>query len=167
MKIHDMGVPVVNIKLIDAGRIGGSEIVQNPTDVIKVLASELTDEVREVVYVMNLDAGGHVLSVYRAGLGSTNYAMVTGKEIFQSALLANASSVIIVHNHPGKNPLPSQADVLLTSAMRNLGVHMGIEVADHIIVAGGNPDNVVSFRENNFFVKNKRKKCKRYRGIEK
>ncbi len=164
MEILELGVPVVNIRLVDGGRIGGSEIVTEPRDVIRVLAADLIDHVREVVYVMNLDAGGHVLSVYQAGLGTTNYALVTGKEIFQAALLSNASSIIIIHNHPGQNPLPSRADILLTETMRNLGVHLGIEVIDHIIVAGGDPDNIVSFRENNFFVK-KRKRRKRCSGF--
>lgn len=161
MKISNMGVPVVNIKLVNGGRIGGSEIVTEPRDVIKVLAMELADQVREIVYVMNLDAGGHVLSVYQAGLGTTNYALVTGKEIFQAALLSNAASIIIIHNHPGQNPLPSRADILLTEAMRSLGMHLGIEVIDHIIVAGGDAENLVSFRENNFFL-SKRKKKKRH-----
>lgn len=155
MEIRDMGVPVINIKLVDGGRIGGSEIVRNPQEAISVIALELADQVREIVYVINLDSGGHVLAVYQAGLGTTNYAMVTGKEIFQSAILTNASSVIIIHNHPGQDPAPSRADVMLTTIMRNLGMHLGIEIADHIIVAGGDPDNIVSFRENNFFVNKK------------
>lgn len=161
-----MGVPVINIRLIDGGRIGGSEIVRDPQDAIKVIALELADQVRELVYVMNLDSGGHVLAVYQAGLGTTNYAVVTGKEIFQSAILSNASSIIIIHNHPGQDPTPSRADIMLTSIMRNLGLHLGIDIADHIIVAGGNPDNIVSFRENNFFASKesfRKKRSNRYR----
>lgn len=151
MEIRDMGVPVINIRLVDGGRIGGRQIVCDPYDAIKVVAEELSDQVREVVYVMNIDARGHVLSVYQAGLGTTDYALVTGKEVFQSAILSNASSIILIHNHPGQDPTPSYADVLLTKSMREIGAQLGIEVADHIIVAGGNSKNIVSFRENNFF----------------
>jgi len=146
-----MGVPVISIRLINGGRIGGTEIVQNPQDAVKVIAEELADQVREIVYVMNIDARGHVLSVYQAGLGTTDYAVVTGKDIFQAAILSNASSIILIHNHPGQDPTPSQADFLLTTSIRNLGFQLGIELADHIIVAGGNAENIVSFRENNFF----------------
>ena len=158
MEIRNLGVPVVNIRLTNAGRIGGEVIVSNPDEVINVLAYELMDQVREVIYVINIDTGGHVLCVYQAGLGTTNYALVTGKEIFQAALLCNASSIILIHNHPGQDPTPSQSDIKLTMIMKNMGDFLGVELADHIIVAGGNPDRVVSFRENNFFVSTDKKK---------
>jgi len=54
--------------------------------------------------------------------------------------------------------LPSRADILFTETMRRLGRHLGIEVIDHIIVAGGDAENLVSFRENNFFLNKKKKK---------
>ena len=161
MDINSFGVPVVNIKLVNGGRIGGNIMVRDTNEAVKVLAQELADQVREVVYVINVDAGGHVLSVYQAGLGTTNYALVTGKEIFQAAILSNASYVILLHNHPGQDPAPSRADIMLTKIMKNIGLHLGIELADHIIVAGGNPDRIVSFRENNFYMNNEKRKRKR------
>lgn len=156
MEIREMGVPVINIRLVDGGRIGGEQIVRNPDDAIKVVAEDLADQVREVVYVINIDARGHVLSVYQAGLGTTDHALVTGKDVFQSAILSNASSIIIIHNHPGQDPTPSYADILLTKSMRELGLQLGIDIADHIIVAGGNSENIVSFRENGFFERRKK-----------
>lgn len=156
MDIGNLGVPVINIKVVNGGRIGGNEIVSNPHEAVNVVANELVDYVREVVYVMNIDAKGHVLSIYQAGLGTTDHAMVTGKDIFQAAILSNASSIILIHNHPGQDPTPSQADILLTLSMKNIGMLLGIDLADHIIVAGGNSENIFSFRENNLFKRRKK-----------
>ncbi len=130
-------------------------MVRTPEEAIRVIANDLIDQVREMIYVINIDAGGHVLSVYQAGMGSTDFALVTGKDIFQAAILSNAAAIILIHNHPGQDPTPSQADIKLTATMRDMGVYLGIDVADHIIVAGGNSDNIVSFRENYFFERKK------------
>jgi len=148
MEIKDIGIPVVNVKLVNGGRIGGSEVVEEPSDAVMLIANELVDQAREVMYVININARGRVLSAHQAGLGTTNYATVTGKDIFQAALLSNASSIILIHNHPGQDPMPSEADYYMTKVVSELGQHLGITVEDHIIVAGGNAENIMSFRDN-------------------
>ena len=66
--------------------------------------------------------------------------------MFRVAVRRNAFAVIIGHNHPTGDPSPSKADIELTERMRQAGEMIGIHVADHIIIGGGN--NYYSFKEN-------------------
>ncbi|MEG0474001.1 MAG: JAB domain-containing protein, partial [Solibacillus sp.] len=67
------------------------------------------------------------------------------REIFRSALLNNAARILIYHNHPSGNTDPSIEDYELTDRFFAAGELLGIEVLDHIIVAG---NDAISFREN-------------------
>ena len=145
MKYYDGGVPIVNVRLVNEGRIGGEEKVVMPMQAVKLIGHEISDLARKAVYVINLDIRGRVLSIHLAGLGMTTGTYISGKEIFLPALLANAASIIIVHNHPGQDPTPSQTDKELTLMMSDIGEMLGIRVDDHIIISGGDSDNYYSF----------------------
>jgi len=75
----------------------------------------------------------------------TTGTYISGKEIFLPALLVNAASIIIVHNHPGQDPTPSQTDKEFTLMMSDIGEMLGIRVDDHIIISGCDSDNYYSF----------------------
>lgn len=145
MKYYDGGIPIVNVRLVNEGRIGGEENVVMPMHAVKLIGREISDLAREAVYVINMDIRGHVLSIHLAGLGMTTGTYITGKEVFQAALLANAASIIIVHNHPGQESTPSQTDIEFTMMMTEIGEMLGIIVDDHIIISGGKPDDYFSF----------------------
>ena len=67
--------------------------------------------------------------------GTPDTTVVHPREIFRTAILANAASVCLVHNHPSGEPTPSADDDLLTMRLVACGELMGISVLDHIIVA--------------------------------
>ena len=69
-------------------------------------------------------------------MGTINASLVTGREVFKSAILSNASYVILLHNHPSGDPQPSSHDFLVTSKLCAGGNILGIDVLDHIIVGG-------------------------------
>src|SRR5260221_2250719 len=64
-----------------------------------------------------------------------NSSLVHPREVFRSAILRNAASIIIVHNHPSGNAAPSQEDLQITKQIVEAGKIMGILVLDHIIFA--------------------------------
>jgi DNA repair protein RadC len=70
--------------------------------------------------------------------------LVTPREVFRAAILANAGAIIICHWHPSGDPPPSPDDFQLTRQLAAAGTLPGIEVLDHIIVGDGRH---VSFRE--------------------
>ncbi len=68
-------------------------------------------------------------------MGTLNSVLVHPREVFKSAILSNASSIILAHNHPSGDPEPSRHDIEVTKRLAEAGNLMGIEVLDHIVVA--------------------------------
>lgn len=120
------------------------------TNKAKQLMSGLFDqdqiEYRESFCVAFLNRRHRVLGVSRLFDGGVSSCAVDQKVIFQHALLANASAIILAHNHPSGDLTPSNEDRKLTDNICQCGNILGIKVLDHIIVA---PDSgSYSFSEN-------------------
>ena len=79
-------------------------------------------------------------------MGSINASLVIPRAVFKSSILANASAIIGLHNHPSGNVKPSKEDMLVTRKLQQCGQLLGIELLDHIIVGGTN-EKMFSFRE--------------------
>lgn len=103
-------------------------------------------EYRESFCVAFLNRRYRVLGVSRLFDGGISSCAVDQKVIFQHALLANASAIILAHNHPSGDLTPSTEDRKLTDRICQCGDILGIKVLDHIIV---DPDgDSFSFSEN-------------------
>lgn len=101
-------------------------------------------ELREEFYIVFLDASKHSFGWCRFATGSKTAVQIDIAQIVSMALLANAHSVMIAHNHPSGNLTASQADIKLTKAVLNaLHLH-GIELLDHLILT---KDGYTSIRE--------------------
>lgn len=116
----------------------GSKILST-SDAIKACI-EILDLRYEVVETMNLialDNRKNVcgMSTISRGVSTTTFA--SPKEIFRDALLHNAESIILVHNHPSGDPTPSVDDVFVTKQLRLAGKLLLINLEDHIVVGGG------------------------------
>ncbi|HEX6512006.1 MAG TPA: JAB domain-containing protein, partial [Chloroflexota bacterium] len=92
---------------------------------------------QEQLRLVLLDAKNNVLGwpvVYSGGLRT---AVVRVAEVFREPIRANASSMIVAHNHPSGDPTPSPEDVSLTHQLVTLGKQLDIEVIDHLIIGRG------------------------------
>ena len=98
---------------------------------------------RETFVVIHLDSKRGLLSVEVVAMGTLNATLVHPREVFKGALLANAASVVIAHNHPSGNTAPSPEDLALTRQLLKAGELLGVPVDDHIIVG----DTAASLRE--------------------
>ncbi len=101
----------------------------------------------EMVYLLSLDAAGKVLNCRLLGHGSVNSANVPARRLVQDALGANATAVVLAHNHPSGIALPSKEDVELTLRLRDALDVMDILLLDHIVVAD---DDFVSMRDSGY-----------------
>lgn len=81
-----------------------------------------------------LDNKNKVIKEKTIFIGSLNMSVVTPREVFKEAIAVNSAKIVLIHNHPSGDALPSEEDVLLTSQFQKLGEMMAIEVMDHIIV---------------------------------
>ena len=84
--------------------------------------------------VLLLNRAGRVLGIFEVSSGGVSGTVADPKLIFSAALKANASSLILAHNHPSGNLTPSQADRALTRKVKEAGRLLEISVLDHIIV---------------------------------
>ena len=75
-----------------------------------------------------------LISVFELSHGNVNSSIFSVREMFQKALLANAVSIIVMHNHPSGDPTPSAEDIEVTKRMVEAGKLIGVHVIDHIIV---------------------------------
>ncbi len=89
---------------------------------------------RESFYVLALDPQNQVQGVEEIARGSVGDVAVHPREAFKTAVMLNASAVIIAHNHPSGSPVPSELDVDLTKRFVEAGKLLGIPVIDHLIV---------------------------------
>lgn len=92
----------------------------------------------EYLYMICMNVKNVITSVFELSHGNVNSSIVGVREMFQKALLANAVSIIVMHNHPSGDPKPSREDVEVTKRMVEAGKIVGVEVLDHIIVGDGN-----------------------------
>ncbi len=104
------------------------------------------DQKQEYFYVIYLDNKKRVIENKLLFKGTLNQSIVHPREVFKSACILSASSIICVHNHPSGNVEPSKEDINLTKRLSEIGILMGIKVVDHLIISD---DNYFSFLENN------------------
>jgi len=108
--------------------------ITTPEDVYELVKDELANADRERFLSILLSTRNMVIGIETVGIGTINTCMVTARELFKSALLANAHSVVLCHNHPSGDLTPSDDDIALTRRISDVGDIMGITVLDHLIV---------------------------------
>jgi DNA repair protein RadC len=118
--------------------------VRSPQDLARLLMSSMSNLEQEYLKVVLLNTKNRVLDNKEVCRGSLNSAAVRIGEIFREPVRQNAAAVILVHNHPSGDPTPSPEDVRLTSAAREAGDLLDIEVLDHLVIGR---NDFVSLRE--------------------
>lgn len=125
------------------------EIILNSHESIGAYFLELfLGERREVFYEACLDAKGKLLACYRVAEGNADQVTVNLRRIVENALNANASLVLLSHNHPSGVALPSREDNQTTLQIKQALDNIGVRLVDHIIVADG---DFVCLRDNGLF----------------
>ncbi len=94
----------------------------------------------EYMYMVCMNTKLEMTSVFEISHGNVNSSVVGTREVFQKALLANAVTIALIHNHPSGDPKPSREDVEVTKRLIEAGNILGVQVIDHIII--GRPENV-------------------------
>lgn len=92
---------------------------------------------REEVRVLYLNTANKVIGVETAHIGSVNASLCSPHEVFKTALLLNATGVIMAHNHPSGNPKPSNADLNSAKEFQAAGKTVNVKLLDSLIIADG------------------------------
>ncbi|MGF9964250.1 JAB domain-containing protein [Bacillus rhizoplanae] len=128
-------VNIVSLKLVKESSILYKErSVRSPEDGYQLMKLFLADKEREHFIVASLDTKNQPVSINVCHIGSLNASIVHPREVMKSAILSNAASIIIGHNHPSGLPELSKEDIEVTRRLTEAGKIIGIDVLDHIIV---------------------------------
>ena len=133
---HELKQVDVRLKLVDKEGVFSMESIDTPAKAVSIMVPILAELDREEVCVVNLDGKNHPINFNIVSIGSLNASLVTGREVYKSAVLSNAARVIMLHNHPSSSLAPSREDREVTGKMMYAGSFLDIELQDHIIVAG-------------------------------
>jgi DNA repair protein RadC len=107
----------------------------NAVAVERCLRAKLVCAEQEELHVLGLDTHQRLLVHFIAAVGTVDEVQVSPRDVFRPLVRENARGVIVVHNHPTGEPLPSGSDRALTHRLEAAGDLVGVELVDHVIVA--------------------------------
>lgn len=108
--------------------------IRSPQDAAMYVMQELSSLMQEHFVALLLNVKNQVIDKRTIFIGSLNTSIVHPRELFREAIKRSAASIIIIHNHPSGNPVPSQEDIDVTNRLCEVGIVIGIEIIDHIII---------------------------------
>ena len=122
--------------------------IETSADAVAIIRSVLPKvQNEERVFVLPLDASGKVLA--KPILVSVGHkegtAAIDPKEVFKAVFNMGADAIIVAHNHPSGNLIPSKADLHLTKELKSRAEWLGLEFIDHIILGPPNSANTLDF----------------------
>jgi DNA repair protein RadC len=121
--------------------------IHSPHDAGQLVIDLIGDEDREVFLVLVLNTKNMINAIHRCHIGSINASIVHPREVFKACILNNGTSLIVAHNHPSTEPLPSSEDIAITKRLREAGTILGIELLDHLVVGG---NRFISLKERGY-----------------
>ncbi|PIU37253.1 hypothetical protein COS77_03405 [Candidatus Roizmanbacteria bacterium CG06_land_8_20_14_3_00_34_14] len=121
-----------------------SVIVRSPKDIFPLLKEKIVNFHKEYYMAVSLDNRNKVISIDIISIGTLTSSLIHPRETFEVAIKNHAGSIIICHNHPSGELIPSEDDVAVTNSLVKAGKLLGIEVADHLIIT---KDGYFSFKE--------------------
>ena len=133
-------------KRINREVVSLNDVILNKTSLVfDYYKDRLSNLNQEYFYCVYLDNKKKVIKDKLLFIGTLNYSVVHPREVFKNAYLVSASGIILVHNHPTGNVIPSKQDIDLTKNIISVGNILGIKVVDHVIIG---KNNYYSFLEN-------------------
>jgi DNA repair protein RadC len=128
---------------IQISSLGDQVTITSPKDAAAFFSPLLRDKHNEEFFVGFLNNSKLLTGYKQISSGGSTATIVEPSEVMRQAILNNANSLLLVHNHPSGMVKESATDIKLTKRISRVANEMGIPVDDHIIIAG---DSYVSFR---------------------
>jgi DNA repair protein RadC len=131
-----------------------SPVLDNPENVVRLLREQNLVKNVETLQVLLLNTRRRLIRVAEITDGTLDTILVHPREVFKTAIAANAAAVVLAHNHPSGDPTPSEADIKVTRDLIRAGQLLKIDVLDHIIIGHATPErpkDYSSLRELGYF----------------
>jgi DNA repair protein RadC len=131
-------VEVVREALASSPYVVDAPLITSPEQAAEVLVPMIADADKEICVLLSLDTKHRLISADIISVGNIDHTFMSPREIFRTALMNNASAVLMAHNHPSGDPEPSGDDEKVTRRIVRAGELVGIDVLDHLIIGHGN-----------------------------
>ena len=129
---------VIQLPLVKEGR---GERVRTPEDVARV-CSDICNLAQECFQVLCVDSRNNLLDRSMASLGLADATLVHSREVFRRAIEVGAAAIILAHNHPSGESMPSAEDIRITKQMVDAGKILDINVLDHVVLGRGSKTSI-------------------------
>ena len=131
-------VAVYKVTLVRESSIPLDDVcLRNSADCARIIRTYLKGVDREHFVVLMVNRRNEVIGINTVSMGSLTGSIVSPREVFKPAILANAAALICAHNHPSGNTQPSTEDRHLTERLHEAGKLLDIQILDHIIIGDG------------------------------
>jgi DNA repair protein RadC len=114
---------------------GQKKALVKTADILPLL-SDIVNHRQEHFVVLSLDGGRHLITKRVVFIGTVDAVMAHPREVFAGAVEDMATGIIVAHNHPSGDPTPSKQDIAATQQLMAAGQILGVQLLDHVIVAG-------------------------------
>lgn len=136
---HKAPMKVAEIQLTYKSKTKAADrpLITCSEDAYKILAANWSEQIglMEDFNILLLDRSSRVMGICPISRGGISETCVDLKIVFAAALKGRASSIILAHNHPSANLLPSQADIELTKRFKKAGAILQMSILDHLILS--------------------------------
>lgn len=129
---------------IQVASLGEQIQITSPQDAVAYFGPKLRDLTNEIFIVAFLNNAKIVTGYKKISSGGSTSTIVDPAEVMRQAMMNQANSILLLHNHPSGQTSESKADIQLTKRLAEAGKLLGIPVDDHLIIAG---DGYTSFKE--------------------
>ncbi len=131
-------INIVSIKMVkESSFLYQTRTISSPNDAYEMIRERLEGLDREQFIIACLNTKNEPTNISVVSVGSLNKAIVHPREVFKTAILSNAASIVAFHNHPSGDTVPSQQDIQLTNRLYEAGELLGIKLLDHLIIGDG------------------------------
>ena len=131
-------INIVSIKMVkESSFLYQTRKILSPSDAYEMIKDQLQDLDREQFIITCLNTKNEPTNISVVAVGTLNKAIVHPREVFKTAILSNAASIMAFHNHPSGDTTPSQQDLQLTNRLYEAGELLGIKLLDHLIIGDG------------------------------
>lgn len=147
-KAHAKRVDIVSLKMVkESSILYANRRIGTPDEAVELLKNLLEGSDREKLVVCCLSSKNEPTNISVISIGSLNSSIVHPREVFKIAIMSNAASIIMGHNHPSADITPSKEDINITERIKQAGDIIGIKLLDHIIIGD---ENYLSLKEEGY-----------------
>ncbi|MGG7211374.1 JAB domain-containing protein [Clostridium baratii] len=136
---HSKRIDIVSLKMVKEKSIFyGNRSISSVNDAVELLKGFFYEADREMLLVCCLNTKNEPNCINTVSIGTLTSSLVHPREVFKASIMSNSASIILAHNHPSGNSIPSEEDLKITRRIKEAGEILGIRLLDHIIIGDNN-----------------------------